>query len=209
MLRYVLLFASLAKSGNESPINTPLVKSTSGDSFIYASQEQVHVALSEENVQIEQAAFVHHLHGFSQSYCYSWETVCQAIQILLRIGEPTILNKEGPPITSHSPKISLIPSMWTYVSNPYLIRIYQGASPWISLTIHFAVKAILWLWISSPHCLCLRVGFKFLKKQVEYFFPSSFPHRNLFKILNYSYPDTDGRYWKRIRHGQLLRFYLW
>jgi len=67
MLRYVLLFASLAKSGNESPINTPLVKSTSGDSFIYASQEQVHMALSEEkvhmalseeNVQIEQAAFV-------------------------------------------------------------------------------------------------------------------------------------------------------
>lgn len=119
MLRYVLLFASLAKSGNESPINTSLVKFTSGDSYTYASQEQVHIALAEENVQIERAAFTCHLHCSLKSCCNSREAVYQPFLILLRIGEPTILNREGSPITLHIPKISLILPMWTSVSNLY------------------------------------------------------------------------------------------
>lgn len=66
------------------------------------------------------ASCIHrHLQCSSKSCCNSWEVVYQAFQILLRISEPTILNKEGSPITLHSPKISLILPMWTSVSNLY------------------------------------------------------------------------------------------
>lgn len=89
---------------------------------------------------------------------------------------------------SHGPKVILILSTWTSLSNLYLIRIFQAASPWMALTITLPSKPFLDYGYQAHTPFVIWVGFKFPRKQMEICFPSSFhtliPKKDTWRVLD-------------------------